>query len=170
MLFKIIYDNLGFMEKCKLVIQIPCYNEEETLPRTLKDLPESIDGISEIDILIIDDGSTDNTVEVAKQNGVKNIVMLKKRKGLAVVFATGLDAALKLGADILVNTDADNQYKGSDIERLVRPILEKKADIVIGNRKIEKIKHFSFLKKKLQCFGSGIVRYQGIQPGSHDKT
>ncbi|MBD3426741.1 MAG: glycosyltransferase [Candidatus Omnitrophica bacterium] len=142
-----------------LVIQIPCYNEEKTLPVTLEDLPKSIKGISRIKVLVVDDGSTDKTVEVAKQFGVSEIVRLKKRKGLAVVFATGLDHALKMGADIVVNTDADNQYKGSDIERLVEPILDKRSDIVIGNRRIEKIKHFSFIKKKLQRIGSRIVRY-----------
>lgn len=147
------------MEKCKLVIQIPCYNEEKTLPVTLKDLPKSIDGISEIEVLVINDGSTDNTEKVARENGVSHIVTLKRRRGLAVVFAAGIDAALKLDADIIVNTDADNQYKGEDIKRLVKPILEKKADIVIGNRKIEEIKHFSFVKKKIQRFGSRVVRY-----------
>lgn len=147
------------MDTCKLIIQIPCYNEEKTLPTTLKDIPRSIDGVSEIEILVINDGSTDKTVEVARGNGVKHIVDLKKRKGLAIVFAAGLDAALKLGADIIVNMDADNQYKGEDIPRLVEPILEKRADIVIGNRRIEKIPHFSLLKKKLQRFGSRIVRY-----------
>ena len=147
------------MENLKLVIQIPCYNEEKALPVTLKDLPSSIEGISEIRVLVIDDGSTDNTVETARQNGVTDIIKLKKRKGLAVVFAAGLDHALKMGADIVVNMDADNQYKGSDIERLVRPILEKRADVVIGNRRIEEIAHFSFIKKKLQRLGSRIVRY-----------
>ncbi|MGB2601758.1 MAG: glycosyltransferase, partial [Candidatus Omnitrophota bacterium] len=101
----------------------------------------------------------DNTVQVAKENSVKDIIKLKKRKGLAVVFAAGLDHSLKMGADIVVNMDADNQYKGSDIERLVRPILEKRADITIGNRRIEEIQHFSFIKKKLQRFGSLLVRY-----------
>ena len=147
------------MEKCKLIIQIPCYNEEKSLPVTLKDLPKEIEGITEIEILVINDGSTDNTVHVARDNGVNHVIDLKRRKGLAVVFAAGLDASLKLGADIIVNMDADNQYKGEDIPRLVKPILEKKADIVIGNRRIEEIKHFSFIKKKLQRFGSNIVRY-----------
>jgi glycosyltransferase involved in cell wall biosynthesis len=147
------------MEKIKLVIQIPCFNEEKTLPATLKDLPRSIEGISEIEVLIINDGSADNTSAVARANGVKHIVELKERKGLAVVFAAGLDASLKLGADIIVNTDADNQYKGEDIARLVKPIVEKNADLVIGNRRIEEIKHFSFMKKKLQRVGSGVVRY-----------
>ena len=147
------------MEKMKLVIQIPCYNEEEVLPTTLRDLPKSINGVSDIEVLVINDGSTDNTAGVARENGVKHIVTLKRRRGLAVVFASGIDASLKLGADIIVNLDADHQYRGEDIEKLVRPILEKKADIVIGNRKIEEIKHFSWIKKKLQRMGSRIVRY-----------
>ncbi len=147
------------MDTCKLIIQIPCYNEEDTLSTTLKDIPGTIEGVSSIEILVINDGSTDNTIEVARQNGVQHVVNLKKRKGLAVVFASGLDAALKLGADIIVNLDADNQYKGKDIPRLVKPILEKRADIVIGNRKIEEIPHFSWIKRKLQRFGSRIVRY-----------
>lgn len=148
-----------FMEKCKLIIQIPCYNEEKTLPVTLKYLPKSIPGISEIETLVINDGSTDNTAGVAAQSGVDHIVNLKKRKGLAAVFAAGTDTALRLGADIIVNTDADNQYKGEDIEKLVGPIIEKRADIVIGNRKIEEIKHFSFIKKRLQRTGSKVVKY-----------
>ncbi|MFH1878455.1 MAG: glycosyltransferase family 2 protein [Candidatus Omnitrophota bacterium] len=147
------------MEKCTLVVQIPCYNEEKSLPVTLKDIPPAIEGVSEIIILVINDGSTDGTEEAAKKNGVKHILNLKKRKGLAVVFAAGLAKSLELGADIVVNMDADNQYKGADIPRLVKPILEKKADIVIGNRKIEEIPHFSFLKKKLQRFGSRVVQY-----------
>lgn len=147
------------MEKLKLIIQIPCYNEEKTLPVTLKDLPKSIEGVSEIEVLVINDGSTDRTSEVARENGANHIIELGKRKGLAVVFATGLDAALKLGADIIVNTDADNQYKGEDIPRLVRPIVDKKAEIVIGCRRIEEIAHFSPLKKKLQRLGSEVVKY-----------
>jgi len=147
------------MEKMKLVIQVPCYNEENTLPGTLKDLPSAIDGISEIEVLVINDGSTDNTIGAAWDNGVKRIVDLKKRRGLAVVFSAGIDAALNMGADIIVNMDADNQYKGEDITRLVRTIIEKRADIVIGNRNIENIPHFSFLKKKLQRAGSRIVRH-----------
>lgn len=144
--------------RCKLVIQIPCFNEEKTLPVTLKDLPRHIDGISEIEILIINDGSTDQTAEVAKSHGVKHIVNFRTRQGLARAFSAGIDAALKLGADIIVNTDADNQYKGEDIARLVKPIIEKRADIVIGNRCIEHIEEFSFLKKKLQRIGSWVVR------------
>ncbi len=142
----------------KLIIQIPCLNEEESLPKTLADLPKSIDGIDKIEILIIDDGSTDRTSEVARSHGVDHIVRLTKRKGLAKVFQTGVDAALKKGADIIVNTDADGQYKGKDIPRLVQPIIEGKADIVIGNRDIENVKQFSWLKKRLQRLGSWVVR------------
>jgi glycosyltransferase involved in cell wall biosynthesis len=142
----------------KLIIQIPCLNEEESLPTTLKALPKSIDGIDQIEILVIDDGSTDKTSEVARENGAHHIVRLTKKKGLAKVFHTGLDASLKKGADIIVNTDADGQYKGEDIPRLVKPIIEEKADIVIGNRDIENIKQFSWLKKRLQRLGSFVVR------------
>jgi len=142
----------------KLIIQIPCLNEEASLPKTLADLPKNIAGIDTIEILIIDDGSTDNTSQVAKDHGAHHIVRLTKRKGLARAFATGLDKALKVGADIIVNTDADNQYKGEDIPRLVQPILEGKADIVIGNRDIENIKQFSWIKKRLQWLGSWVVR------------
>jgi len=142
----------------KLIIQIPCLNEEDSLPQTLRDLPEKIEGIKTIETLIIDDGSTDNTYQVAIENKVHHIVRLTKQKGLATVFHTGLDASLKKGADIIVNTDADGQYKGEDIPRLVKPLLEGKADIVIGNRDIENVKQFSWLKKRLQRFGSYIVR------------
>lgn len=142
----------------KLIIQIPCYNEEKTLPITLNDLPKKIEGIDIIEYLIIDDGSTDNTVEVAKANGVHHIVKFKKNKGLAAGFMAGIDVCLKFGADIIVNTDADNQYCGQDIEKLVRPILEGQADIVIGERPIDRIEHFSWLKKKLQRLGSWVVR------------
>ena len=147
------------MEKCKLIIQVPCYNEGKTLPVTLKNLPKTIPGISGIETLVINDGSTDNTAGIAAENGVTHIINLKKRRGLAVVFAAGIDAALRLGADIIVNTDADNQYKGNDIEKLVKPIIEKRADIVIGNRKIEEIQHFSSIKKRLQRAGSKVVKY-----------
>lgn len=142
----------------KLIIQIPCYNEAETLEIALNDLPKKIDGIDEIEYLIINDGSKDNTVQVAKDWGVHYVVNFKKNKGLAKGFMAGIDACLRNGADIIVNTDADNQYNGEDIEKLVRPILEEKADIVIGERPIDDTEHFSPLKKKLQHFGSWTVR------------
>ncbi len=138
----------------KLIIQIPCYNEAETL----NDLPKKIDGIDEIEYLIINDGSKDATIEVAKKWGVHYVVNFKRNKGLAKGFMAGLDACLRNGADIIVNTDADNQYDGGDIEKLVRPILEGKTDIVIGERPIDDTEHFSPLKKKLQHFGSYVVR------------
>jgi len=142
----------------KLIIQIPCLNEAESLPRTLAALPKRIEGIDKIETLVIDDGSTDATAEIAKKNGVNHVVRLTKRKGLARAFAIGLDASLKRGAEIIVNTDADGQYKGEDIPRLVKPILEGRADIVIGNRDIEGVKQFSPLKKRLQRLGSWVVR------------
>lgn len=142
----------------KLIIQIPCYNESETLEIALNDLPKHIDGIDTIEYLIINDGSKDNTMEVARKWGVHYIVDLKRNKGLAKGFMAGLDACLRNGADIIVNTDADNQYNADDIEKLVRPILEGKTDIVIGERPIDKTEHFSPLKKKLQHFGSFVVR------------
>lgn len=142
----------------KLIIQIPCYNEAETLEIALNHLPKQIDGIDKIEYLIINDGSKDNTVEVAKKWGVHYIVNFKTNKGLAKGFMAGVDEALRQGADIIVNTDADDQYVGEDIEKLVRPILENKADIVIGARPIDETEHFSPLKKKLQHFGSWVVR------------
>lgn len=142
----------------KLIIQIPCYNEAETLEIALNDLPKHIDGIDEIEYLIINDGSRDDTVEVAKRWGVHYVVDFKRNKGLAKGFMAGLDACLRNGADIIVNTDADNQYCGEDIEKIVRPILEGKTDIVIGARPIDETEHFSPLKKKLQHFGSWVVR------------
>ena len=142
----------------KLIIQIPSFNEAETLEVTLNHLPKHIDGIDEIEYLIIDDGSHDNTAEVAKKWGVHYVVRFRRNKGLAKGFMAGLDACLKNGADIIVNTDADNQYCGADIETLVRPILDKKAHIVIGERPIDDTEHFTPLKKKLQHFGSWVVR------------
>lgn len=142
----------------KLIIQIPCYNEAETLEIALNDLPKHIDGIDTIEYLIINDGSQDNTVEVAKNWGINYVVNFKQNKGLAKGFMAGLDAALRNGADIIVNTDADNQYCGADIEKLVRPILDEKADIVIGERPIDDTEHFSPLKKRLQHIGSWTVR------------
>ncbi len=143
----------------KLIIQIPCLNEEKTLPVTLADLPKHIDGIDEIETLIIDDGSVDSTVEVARKRGVNHIVRLTNRKGLAEAFMAGLDASLKLGADVIVNTDGDNQYRGSDIPRLIRPILAGKADMVIGDRQVERVVYFSPIKKRLQRLGSWVVRH-----------
>lgn len=142
----------------KLIIQIPCYNEADTLTITLDELPKQIDGIDEIEYLIINDGSSDNTVEVARQWGVHHVVSFRKNRGLAKGFMAGLDACLKNGADIIVNTDADNQYCGADIEKLIRPIMEGKADIVVGERPIDDTEHFSPIKKKLQHFGSWVVR------------
>lgn len=142
----------------KLIIQIPCFNEEETLPVTLRDLPRTITGIDTIEYLIINDGSTDNTVRIARENGVHHVVSFKQNRGLARGFMAGIDSCLRLGADIIVNTDADNQYCGADIEKLVRPILDNTADIVIGERPIDKTDHFSPLKKKLQRVGSSVVR------------
>jgi len=142
----------------KLIIQIPCYNEEESLAYTIADLPRNIDGIDEIEFLIIDDGSTDRTSEIACRLGIQHIIRFKNNKGLARGFMAGVDACLRLGADIIVNTDADNQYCGGDIEKLVRPIIDKRADIVIGERPIDNTAHFSDRKKKLQHFGSWVVR------------
>lgn len=142
----------------KLIIQIPCYNEAETLEIALNDLPKALEGVDTIEYLIINDGSKDETVEVARKWGVHHIVNFKQNKGLAKGFMAGLDGCLRNGADIIVNTDADNQYCGADIENLIRPILEEKADIVIGARPIDETEHFSFIKKKLQHFGSWVVR------------
>ncbi|MDR1875395.1 MAG: glycosyltransferase family 2 protein, partial [Synergistaceae bacterium] len=142
----------------KLIIQIPCYNEENTLPATVEALPREIPGVDSIDYLVVNDGSRDKTVEVARQCGVRHIVSFARNQGLAVGFMAGLDACLQLGADVIVNTDADNQYCGADVEKLVRPILEGRADIVIGERPIDEIEHFSWLKKKLQHLGSWVVR------------
>ncbi len=142
----------------KLIIQIPCLNEEETLPATLADLPRKIDGFARVEWLVIDDGSTDRTIDVARENGVDHIVRLTNNKGLAGAFQAGLDASLKLGADVIVNTDADNQYYGSDIPKLVGPILAGTADMVVGDREVQNIEHFSPLKKSLQRLGSWVVR------------
>ena len=142
----------------KLIIQIPCYNEAETLKIALDALPKHIDGIDVIEYLIINDGSKDNTVEVAKNWGVNYIVNFRNNKGLARGFMAGIDACLRNGADIIVNTDADNQYNADDIEKLVQPILRKEAGMVIGERPIDDTEHFSPLKKKLQHLGSWVVR------------
>ena len=142
----------------KLIIQIPCLNEAEQLPATLADLPREVDGVDEVEWLVIDDGSTDDTISVARANGVQHIVRFTSNKGLAPAFEAGLDASLKLGADIIVNTDADNQYCGADIQKLVDRILAGRADMVVGDRETDSIDDFSPLKKRLQRLGSAVVR------------
>lgn len=142
----------------KLIIQIPCYNEEATLGIALSDLPRHIPGISRVEWLVINDGSKDKTVEVAKSFGVDHIINLSHNQGLAKAFMTGIEACLIAGADIIVNTDADNQYCADDIPKLIEPILSGRAEIVIGTRPISKIKHFSPIKKVLQKLGSWVVR------------
>ena len=142
----------------KAIIQIPCFDEEEQLPATLRDLPRELPGVDEVEWLVIDDGSTDRTVEVARAHGVDHVVRLTNNKGLAAAFQAGLDACLKLGADVIVNTDADNQYYGGDIPKLVEPILRGDADMVVGDREVQSIEHFSPLKKQLQRLGSAVVR------------
>ncbi|MEW6272067.1 MAG: glycosyltransferase family 2 protein [Thermodesulfobacteriota bacterium] len=142
----------------KLIIQIPCLNEAEMLPRTVAALPRELPGIDSIEILVIDDGSEDGTVDVARRAGVDHIVRFPQHQGLAKAFSAGIDAALKLGADIIVNTDADNQYEAHDIPALVKPILEGRADMVIGDRGPESVAHFSPLKRALQFYGSWVVR------------
>ena len=143
----------------KLIIQIPCFNEEQQLPLTLSQLPREVPGIDAVEWLIIDDGSTDQTVEVAREHGVDHIVRLTNHKGLAAAFQAGLDAGLKLGADVIVNTDADNQYQGADIPKLLGPILRGQADMVVGDRRVGTIEHFSAGKKLLQRLGSWVVRH-----------
>jgi glycosyltransferase involved in cell wall biosynthesis len=142
----------------KLIIQIPCWNEELQLPDTLADLPREVPGFDVVEWLVIDDGSTDRTVEVAREQGVDHIVRLTNNKGLAAGFQAGLDACLKLGADVVVNTDADNQYDARDIPKLVAPIVAGNADMVVGDRQVMEIEHFSPLKKRLQRLGSEVVR------------
>jgi hypothetical protein len=142
----------------KLVIQVPCLNEEETLPRVLEELPREVAGFDRVEWLVIDDGSTDRTAEVARAGGVDHLVRLTNNKGLAAAFQAGLDAALKLGADVIVNTDADNQYPAADIPRLVEPILAGRADMVVGDRQVRTVEHFSPAKRLLQRLGSWVVR------------
>ncbi len=142
----------------KLIIQIPCLNEAETLPATLRDLPRSLPGIDRIEILVIDDGSRDGTAEVARAHGVHHVVRFRRRKGLAAAFVAGVDAALKLGADYIVNTDADNQYVGEDVATLIAPLVRGEADIVIGDRNIKALSEMSPHKKRLQRLGSWVVR------------
>ena len=142
----------------KLIIQIPCYNEEKTLPVTIGELPRQIDRVDEIEILVVDDGSTDNTARIAEESGAHHILSFTKNKGLARAFNEGIEFALGLGADIIVNTDADNQYFGPDTEKLINPILDGNADVVIGDRETRKIRHFSWFKKILQKLGSRLVK------------
>jgi glycosyltransferase involved in cell wall biosynthesis len=142
----------------KLIIQIPCLNEEDQLPATIADLPRHVPGFDQVEWLIIDDGSTDRTVEVARACGVDHIVKLTNNKGLASAFQAGLDAALKLGADVIVNTDADNQYSAADIPALTAPIVRGQADMVVGDRNVMAVEHFSATKKRLQRLGSWVVR------------
>ncbi len=147
----------------KLVIQIPCYNEEATLPQTMRDLPRSLPGVDEIEYLVVDDGSTDRTAEVARELGVHHVIHLRRNCGLAHAFLVGLESALQAGADIIVNTDADNQYWGKDVGRLIQPILDGQADIVVGDRGVAALEHFSPLKRLLQRLGSWVVeRAAGI--------
>ncbi|WJG10466.1 glycosyltransferase family 2 protein [Aliiglaciecola sp. LCG003] len=142
----------------KLIVQIPCYNEEHTLPATFNDIPKTIEGIDSVEIMIIDDGSKDQTIEVAKKLGVDHIIVNKNNRGLARTFRKGIDECLKRGADIIVNTDGDNQYAGWDIPKLIQPILDGSADVVVGDRKTAQINHFSPFKKFLQRLGSFVVR------------
>ena len=145
-------------DKLKLIIQIPCYNEEDTLPITLKELPRKVAGFDAVEWLLINDGSTDSSVTVAQNNGIDHIVNFNNNKGLAEAFVAGLEKCIELGADVIVNVDADNQYNAKDIPKLVKPILNSKADMVVGERPIEKIEHFTILKKALQKLGSMVVR------------
>src|SRR6266513_685862 len=146
------------MVAMKLIIQIPCFNEAQQLPQTLADLPREVEGFDTVEWLVVDDGSTDETVQVARAHGVDHLVRLTNNKGLATAFQAGIDTALKLGADVIVNTDGDNQYYGRDIPRLVGPILEGRADMVVGDREVIGVEHFSALKKTLQRLGSWVVR------------
>ena len=142
----------------KLVVQIPCLNEAQNLAQVVADVPKEIPGIAEIEILVIDDGSTDGTSEAARLAGVHHIVRLRRYQGLARVFVLGLSAAVRLGADVIVNFDADNQYRGADIPRLIAPILDGEADMVIGDREVHAVEHFSPSKRVLQQLGSWVVR------------
>jgi len=142
----------------KLIIQVPCFNEAETLRVSLDALPKKVEGFDKVEVLIINDGSTDNTVKVAEEWGVDHIISFKKNQGLAKVFMRGMETCIKLGAVVVVNSDADNQYNADDIPKLTKPILEGKADMVIGARPISEIQHFSFFKKMMQKLGSWVVR------------
>lgn len=142
----------------KLVVQIPCLNEEATLPAALASIPRSIPGVDVVEVLVVDDGSSDRTAEVARAHGADHIVRFRRRKGLAYGFMAGLDAALRVGADVIVNTDADNQYPGAAIPRLIAPILSGEADMVVGDRGVSHVGHFSWTKRRLQTLGSWVVR------------
>jgi glycosyltransferase involved in cell wall biosynthesis len=142
----------------KLIVQIPCLNEESVLPETLRGIPRSIPGVDRVEILVIDDGSTDRTAAVAREHGADHVVRFARQQGLARGFMAGLDACLRLGADVIVNTDADNQYPGQEIPRLIAPILEGRAEMVIGNRVVAEVAHFSWTKRRLQTLGSWVVR------------
>ncbi len=142
----------------KLIIQIPCYNEEETLPQTLHDLPRVLPGVDQIEWLVIDDGCTDCTAEVAERLGVHHVLRFRQNQGLARAYLAGLEASLRLGADIIVNTDADNQYRGDDVERLLVPILDGRADLVVGDRGVSTVTHFSPLKRWLQRLGNWVMQ------------
>lgn len=148
----------------KVIVQIPCYNEEQTLPLVMRDMPHSIPGVDVLETLVIDDGSTDGTVEVARQLGVDHIVRHNGNKGLAAAFQTGLDACLRFGADIIVNTDGDNQYPQAMIPQLIAPIMRGEADMVVGDRQVRQIEHFSPIKKLLQVMGSWVVRQASGTP------
>jgi glycosyltransferase involved in cell wall biosynthesis len=142
----------------KVIVQIPCFNEESTLPQALADIPRRIEGVDRVEILVVDDGSTDGTAEAARRHGADHVVRHARNQGLGRAFRTGLDTCLRLGADIIVNTDADNQYAGSAIPDLIRPILEGRAEIVVGDRRTDEVAHFSPGKKRLQRLGSFVVR------------
>jgi len=142
----------------KLIVQIPCLNEEETLPQTIADIPREIEGIDEVEILVIDDGSSDRTIEVAREAGAEHVISFAQNRGLASAWSAGMDEALRLGADVIVNTDADNQYRGECIRDLVQPIVRDEADMVVGARPIDDIQEFSWTKKRLQRLGSWVVR------------
>jgi len=143
----------------KLMIQVPCFNEARTLPDVLRDLPKALAGFDSVEVLVIDDGSSDGTADVARQGGADHVVRLPENRGLATAFGRGLQECLRLGADVIVNTDGDNQYQAEDIPHLLRPVVDGKADMVVGDRRIDTIPHFSALKKRLQKMGSWVVRW-----------
>ena len=141
----------------KVIIQIPCYNEAATLPGTLRDLPRSLPGVDVVEWLVVDDGSQDGTAEVARAHGVSHVVQFDRNRGLAAAFTAGLEASVRAGADIIVNTDADNQYRATDIAALVTPIVERRAELVIGDRRVGSLPNFSWLKRRLQVMGSWVL-------------